>query len=359
MGAEKGEKILKIEFMLDKKKNPATEKGLKVLYGGTKRTGYRIRWFVLVAIVLFPALFGLGWIVKQQVFVVAPAIVSYNSVDLNVKTSGLIKMVNFKTGDTVSAGSVLFELNDPVLDSEIQFLESEIQVLRRILKQEDDSTLRLYRGAVTQSRNTLKEMEAIKRKFDTYFSKGQVSTSDYSAVLSNYAAAESKLTNTTIELRLAELNLAKEKYSGDVANVIRNLEKELNLKIKLRESLQVKAPFDSTILDVAGKVGMQVGELDTVMTIAGKDPTPHVIAYLDPKYVSSAKMGQTVEVKLPNGENHKAEVSTSVQLATKLPEQLAKPFEGKKALMRVSVEFSGTLPDRYKLVEGMPVEVYF
>ncbi|MFS1984369.1 hypothetical protein BCU83_18400 [Vibrio breoganii] len=358
MGAEKGEKILKIEFMLDKKKNPATEKGLKVLYGGTKRTGYRIRWFVLVAIVLFPALFGLGWIVKQQVFVVAPAVVSYNSLDLNVKTSGLINKVHFKTGDSVAAGIVLFELNDPVLDSEILFLEREIQVLRQILKQEDDSTLKLYRGAVTQSRNTLNEMEAIKRKFDAYYSKGEVS-SDYSAVLSNYAAAESKLTNSMIELRLAELNLAKEKYSGDVANVIRALEKELNFKVELRESLQVKAPFDSTILDVAGKVGMQVGELDTVMTIAGKDATPHVIAYLDPKYVSSAKMGQPVEVKLPNGENYKAEVSTSVQLATKLPEQLAKPFEGKRALMRVSVEFIGSLPESYKLVEGMPVEVYF
>lgn len=359
MGVEKGEKVLKIEFMLDKKRNPTTEKGLKVLYGGTKRTGYRIRWFLLVAIVLFPALFGLGWIIKQQVFVVAPAIVSYDSVDLNVKTSGLINKVHYKMGDSVYTGSVLFELNDPVLDSEIQFLANEIETLRRTLKQEDDSTIQLYRGAVVQSRNTLKEMDTIKQKFDAYFSKGQVSTSDYSAVLSNYATAESNLTNATIELRLAELSLAKEKYSGNLANVIRGLKKELNLKLQLRESLQVKAPFDSTILDVAGRVGMQVGELDAVMTIAGKDKKPHIIAYLDPKYISSAKMGQAVTVKLPNGEKYQGEVSTSVQLATKLPEQLAKPFEGKRALMRVSVEFIHEQPESYKLVEGMPVEVYF
>ena len=105
VGTEKGEKILKIEFMLDKKKNPVAEKGLKVLYGGTKRTGYRIRWFILVAIVLMPAILGLGWIVKQQVLVIAPAIVSYDAVDLNVKTSGRITKVYFRTGESVSAGS--------------------------------------------------------------------------------------------------------------------------------------------------------------------------------------------------------------------------------------------------------------
>lgn len=48
---------MKVNFHLDKKNKPQSESGMKVVYGQAKRGGYRLRWYLILAIVVSPLLF--------------------------------------------------------------------------------------------------------------------------------------------------------------------------------------------------------------------------------------------------------------------------------------------------------------
>ena len=51
---------MKVNFHLDKKNKPQSESGMKVAYGQAKRGGYRLRWYLILAIVISPLLFIYG-----------------------------------------------------------------------------------------------------------------------------------------------------------------------------------------------------------------------------------------------------------------------------------------------------------
>ncbi len=111
------------------------------------------------------------------------------------------------------------------------------------------------------------------------------------------------------------------------------------------------------VIDINALKGQQISIGDSLVTVS-PDVAPYVISYLDPKHIEKAKLGALVTVKLPNGKKVEARVSSAIGLTSKLPIQLAKPFEGAKALLKVKITFLGGLLEK-EWVEGMPVEVYF
>ena len=103
--------------------------------------------------------------------------------------------------------------------------------------------------------------------------------------------------------------------------------------------------------------GQRVFEGDELVTIA-KNTVPHIVAYLDPKYLEDAVKGANALVKFPNGSSFEAEVSDSVEVVSKLPSQLVSPFEGQPAYLKVVLDFITAPPEEY-WVEGMTVEARF
>ncbi len=67
---------MKVNFHLDKKNKPQSESGMKVVYGQAKRGGYRLRWYLILAIVVSPLLFMAYYLFRTQVLVTAPAIIT-------------------------------------------------------------------------------------------------------------------------------------------------------------------------------------------------------------------------------------------------------------------------------------------
>lgn len=349
---------MKIDFQLEKQKKPKSQKGMKVVYGGVKRTGYRIRWLLLLALIALPVLAVVYTLVKPSVFTIAQAVVSYNPVNIKASRQSVVSELHAESGDIVSTGQVLLVLKDTVLDSEIEFLLSEIISLKKYDEQRDRGRLALYETAKRQAENHVIEMKAIKEQFEGYNSEGLVGTSDYASVLDNYSAAIKQYSDSKIQLKLAKMQLSDEDYSGEIRNIIRSLEKELELKRSQKRALTIRSPFDAVVLSVIARAGESIDEGSEVIVLAPHIQRPEVIAYLDAKHVLLAQLGTTAKVQLPSGDWIEAYVSKPTQLASKLPIQLTKPFEGQRALLQVTLSFETDAIDN-PLIEGMPVEVYF
>ncbi len=330
MGAEKREEVLKVRFMLDKQKSPTSEKGVKVAYGQAKRTGYRLRWFLLLAAIIAPALFTIYWILRPQIFTIAPGIVTYQPINIVAPDTSTIREMYVKVGDTVLKGQPLFLLKNEVLDQEIKYLESEIKLLQQYNAQREKDEVSLYASAKANAEKNYTEMVAIKKKYDDYFSKGHVSTADYASVLNNYYTTQSQLSDATLQLQLAKIRGADEDYVGDLSNIIRSLQVELTQKEGQEGLLLVKAPFDGRVINELGRVGERVEASTEVMTFSRLSHRAEIDAYLDAKYIEKAKLGETATIKLPNGKKYVAKVSEPTQLALKLPVNWLNHLKDKK-----------------------------
>ncbi|GAM60391.1 hypothetical protein JCM19232_724 [Vibrio ishigakensis] len=352
---------MKIEFKLDKQKAPTVDQGVKVTYGEAKRTGYRLRWFLLLAAIIGPSVAAAYWLFLPKVLTIAPGVVTYHAISLRVDSDSTIEEILVTEGEEVEQGDTLLRLKDEVLNTEIRYLTDEIQKLKEHLQlsEKDEQKIAIYEKAVSDASKNFEGVKQIKKKYDRYNAQRQVSTGDYAVVLNNYASAQNQLSQSQIALSDAKAEMENDLIAGDVAKTIRALENELLVKKTERRELTLQAPFDARVIQIADVVGKNMEEDDRVVTVADKEQAPEITAYLDAKYIDEAKLDSKAVVILPNGDKHDVVVSKPIELAAKLPSHLSKPFEGEQALIRVSLSFEDQPKDTSEFLEGMPVEVRF
>lgn len=317
--------------------------------------------FLLLAAIIGPSMAAAYWLFIPKVLTIAPGVVTYHAISLRVDRDSTIEAISVTEGEEVQQGDTLLRLKDEVLDTEIRYLTEEIAKLEKHvqLNEEDEQKIAVYKKAVADAFKNFEEVKQIKRKFDRYNEKGQVSTSDYVVVLNNYAGAQNQLSQSQMALNDAINDMKTELVVGDVASTLRSLESELLVKKTKRQELELQAPFDARVIQIMDVVGKNMEKSDRVVTIANSAQAPEFTAYLDAKYVDEARLNSEAVVILPNGDKHDVVVSKPIELTEKLPQHLAKPFKGQKALIKVSLQLVNVPDDTSEFVEGMPVEVRF
>ncbi|MCE4936195.1 HlyD family secretion protein [Aliivibrio fischeri] len=346
-----------VKFHLEKKNKPTSNNGMKVLYGMEKRGAYRFRWYLILAIILSPIFFMIYTFAKQHLFTVAPGIITTGPVIITASQNGSVKLIDVKDSEFVLEGQLLMELDAPILEQEIEFIENELEQLYQEQTQKITEDFGPYISAIGAAKLNLKKITKIKVNYDQYAKEGKVSQVDYAAIVGIYNTAQNNLTNAYIALNQAEIAQKQRLLAGGVAQVTRELNQALTTKKNQLDALSIRAPYMGLVIDINALKGQQISIGDPLVTVS-PDVAPYVISYLDPKHIEKAKLGALVTVKLPNGKKVEARVSSAIGLTSKLPLQLAKPFEGTKALLKVKITFLGGLLEK-EWVEGMPVEVYF
>lgn len=348
---------MEVKFHLNKNNNPASENGMQVIYGQEKRGGYRFRWYLILLIILSPIIFMVYTFLKQYLFITAMGIVTTGPVIITAAQNGIVKNIDVQDNEFVLDEQLLVELSAPILEQEIEFIIAELQQIndKKIDAIEDDFSP--YLSAIRAAKQNLKKVSKIKLNYDQYSREGKVSQVDYAAIIGMYNAAQNNLTASYIALNQAKIAQKQRVLAGGIAKVTRDLNQSLTTKKNQLDALSVKAPYMGLVIDINALTGQQVSIGDPLITIS-PDVPPFVISYLEPKYIEKAKLGTLVTVKFPNGKKVEARVSSSIGLTSKLPAQLAKPFEGAKALLKVKITFLGGLLEN-EWVEGMPIEVYF
>ncbi|EHN68588.1 HlyD family secretion protein [Aliivibrio fischeri] len=347
---------MKVKFHLEKDKQPTSDNGMKIIYGSAKRGGYRFRWYCILALVLSPILIMAYVFFQQYILTLAPGIITTSPVVITAPQDSMVTAINVKEGNEISYGRNVLELNDPVLDSDIKFIKTELTNLNK-RKSKVQHDLKSYLLAIRNAKDNLESIKKIKLNYDKFIKEGKVSQVDYANIIGMYNSAQNTLTSADIGYQKALLDSVQVELAGGIAQVVRSLNQELVTKLSQKKLLSIHSPYDGNIIEINTVVGQRIKKGDVLATIASK-ADPFVIAYLEPKFIEKAKEGSVVTVILPNRERLKGNVSLAIETTTKLPAQLAKPFEGPKSLLKVKVTLKNKIT-KEQWVEGMPVQVSF
>ncbi|WP_428775142.1 HlyD family secretion protein [Vibrio sp.] len=344
---------MKVNFHLGKKQNPQSDGGVKVLYGQAKRGGYRLRWYLILALVISPLLFFAYYFLRTNILVIAPAIITSQPVTITATNTGIIGPVPTRVGTVVEAGQTLVMQNNAELEAQVDFIVDELLQLENNASDFDN----LYKHSIQSSRSNLEKIQDIQRRFEEYKNKNQISVVDYASILSISNTVNSQLNDQLIAYSEAKRQVGERVLAGPVTKERRALMKELVTRRVQQQALVTTSPYPGRVVEIHVTEGQRVAEGDELITIA-KNEVPQVVAYLDPKHLALAKVGNKVKVRFPDGYSLQATVSQEIEIVSKLPSQLVSPFEGQPAYLKVNLTLDKKLAKNY-WIEGMTVEASF
>ncbi len=201
------------------------------------------------------------------------------------------------------------------------------------------------------------EQEGIYQEYAGYRKEKLVSSAEYASALLSWTQSRIDLQKARSEKTQQELQIKEDQLTGPLASARHQLEQELTEMQAITRQQQPLSPATGKVSDVLVQEGDWVFSGAPLALIAKRED-PLVIAYVQPKYLSTMVPGHKAIVKLPSGERLAASVARPVELADKLPAQLAAPFEGEKATLKVALVLEEKLPANLQ-VEGLPVTVLF
>lgn len=347
---------MKINFHLDKKNKPQHESGMKVVYGHAKRGGYRLRWYLILAIVISPVVVMSYYLFRSQVLITAPGIITSHPLVITAKEAGIIAPLPINVGEKIKAEQSLLLMNDNILAKEVDFLEGELAQLEEHLEQ-DRSSEAIYQRAISTTQSDVNKVGKILNKYETYRAKGQVSEVDYAAVVNVNNALNNQLSGQRIAYIESQRRLKELELAGAITQQYRSLKKELVAKKAQQDNLNIRAPYDGRVIDIHVREGQRVSENYPLVTIS-KNVTPDITAFLDPKHLKYGEIGVSADVKFPDGKVYAATVYSPVEVVNKLPSELQKPFEGQPAYLKVTLSFDEPI-ETERWIEGVEVEVIF
>ncbi|WP_372870350.1 HlyD family secretion protein [Shewanella sp.] len=336
------------------KQTPGQEPGSKVTEDKAGRGGFRGRRYWLPALMISTLVIVLWWLIRPWLFVLAPAIVTSEPLEMRSPAAGMVNTVFHKRGDFVSSGDPLLELKDLTLDAQIQGLARQLAQMQqfRDLGAEISSQLG---EKIRVAYEGVKRQDELLAQFETFRAKGVVPTADMAAVMQAHTAAKMALEQARAELIMEQQRQQESRQAGVVTQSRQRMELELSRLKALREQLTIRAPYDALVADIHVQVGEQLALERPLLWLSGR-ANPVVVTYLDPKYLDYVGLGQQATIRMPNGDSVSGRVAEPSELVSKLPKQLSGSFDGKKPVLKVTLTPDDTLP---LAMEGVPVEVSF
>lgn len=352
MGIKERQKVLmKISFQTEKQKNPSKNDGFKVIYAPAKRLAFKIRWYLLLSLILSPLVFFAWHMVNDQVLVTADGILTSEPIILVAAEEGFVSSVNVIPGQKVIADKNLVQLHSPVVAKEYELLSSKYQQFYQHHEQGLDSIEILHKRQIATLRKAEISQQLINDEYEEYNERGMLPLNDRLLIEQNNIAAKSRYQQALINYETAVI----EHKNGALAKTLLDIELAMSSAQAKQGMLSLNAPKRAVVNDVFVKSGEFVKQGQPLVAISNL-PKPVVNVYLAPDRMDYAKMGQTATITLPNGTQYQGVVNTPTQLSEKLPDVLSGPFEGSKAAIKVTLDIT---PTPEVMLEGLPVQVRF
>ncbi|EED33552.1 putative multidrug resistance protein [gamma proteobacterium NOR5-3] len=246
----------------------------------------RISWSILGAMVL--AIFGLSAFSSSEIEVDAtpeaipvvarPAhlqslspeihvfgrVENPNTTALRAATLAYVTEVNGREGQKVAAGDLLLRLDDRDARLSVRRFEAALTEAQGEYERMRAQQIAESKNAEHQRRLfelTVKKQE----RFQTLFSKGQISATDYDALEQQRLEMEMALNQQEMLLASHE----SQRASAD-ARVIR-AETDLQESMLNLERLTLTAPFDGTVIQINAAIGARIDAGQTVMSLFNAD----------------------------------------------------------------------------------------
>lgn len=329
---------MKVRFDSPKEHHPTQDNGVEVLYAPGKRLAFRLRWYLILCLILLPAVWLVGRYCLDMLRVEAPALVRLPTLDVRAMQPGQVKRVPVQVGDHVEAGMPLVDLDNPEWRLRLTLLQGNtapapaadvgtrnravLQSLVSRAAQRVAETRRLLhsgaatRGELLDAQNALDNREAELLAFE-----------------------RSLVGGTSGERDTRQLQLEQQWLSGQLAQ------------------MQVNASESGRVAQVITAPGENVGPGTLLMRLERSGPA-QLWVYLDPKDVEHSTPGSRLDVRLPDGHWAAAEVINAAESANPLPSDLRKPFSSPTRGLMVPARFTEPLAEEWR-IDSLPVRVRF
>jgi hypothetical protein len=335
---------MRVRFNSTKERHPDRENGLRVLYGPSKRAGYRLRWYLILALVGSP----LAWLVIKPLHSLlvldAPAQLSLNSQEVRAADNGRVEELSVRVGNQVRSGQVLLRLSNP-----------DWQLRARQLQQPIEPATT---GAVETTALAAKSLQAQavaiqKRTVDLYRSLQRRGGLASAEVLQ----AENQLAQQRLAQQELERRMTQDRWSQQGTPLeARRTEQERQWLNQRLQRLIHTANGPARVSEILVGQGESVSPGSVLMRLERPDP-PVIWIYLRPGDNRAAWPGRRVQVAMPDGSWKAATILGQADLARRLPAGLTRGGENQLNL-RVPARFTEPLPNRWR-IDQLPLSVRF
>jgi multidrug resistance efflux pump len=309
-------------------------------------------FYVLLLAICSPLIFFLFKFGVYLFTVHVTGYVTLPQIEIRASEEGNVAKMSVKLGQHIVAGQPLCQLDQAELKKKANLLQSELDYLLNnpaskglntvkqtnldfavaqknyMKKRVDEVTLLFNRGAATEA-----EMKVAKFQYEEALNRLDDLKASMSRAKDVTLQMQSSLKNHE-ELRIKELALEKEK---------------LELRAK---ALSVVAPVAGSIAEIFVAEGHYVSRGDLIFTVT-KNEKMHISVHLAPEHIKYTHVGQTANVVFADGEKATAKIVKTSNLEKSTPSNTLISNQDTTA----KLEF--TQPIKQKLMNGLPVEVFF
>jgi len=340
---------MKVRFDSSKELRPDQDNGLKVLYGPSKRVAYRLRWYLILALVLSPLVYVFGRITLDLLRVEVPAQLQVPSTEIRALESGTIADVGVEVGERVEPGDLLLRLDNP--DWRLR--------LDQLKPASVDNPNGLGNSATSLQNSTVRLQGQVVQLFKGLHREGATSSAEL-------LRSEVDLNMQRLALLELERRLRQERFQVE-GEPIQNLRdgRERDWLAARLDLLSIRADNPGRVSELLVNKGESVGPGTLLMRVERAEE-PLLWIYLRPRDAQLARPGGSVEVRMPDDSWLKARILQQADLARLLPRGLRSSVggEGLASLgadglaLQLPARFEKALPLQWR-VDQLPVKVRF
>lgn len=334
---------MKIRFDSPKEHHPSQDSGMQVLYAPGKRLAFRLRWYLILFLVLLPALWLAGRYGLDMIRVEAPALVRLPTLEVRAMQPGQVAAVHVQAGDHVEPGMPLVDLDNPEWRLRLAMLKGSLAPAAAPateLSVQNRAVLKSLVGRAAQRVNDTRQL-----------------VQQGAATRGELTEAQNALDSREAELLAFERSLNGAGAGSEGERYQRQQQMETDWLGRQLASLDVSAPEGGRVAEVITAPGENVGPGTLLMRLERTGPA-QLWVYLDPKDVEHSTPGSSLDVRLPDGSWVTATVINPAESANPLPTDLRKPFSSPTRGLMVPARFDQPLKDEWR-VDSLPVRVRF
>lgn len=322
-----------------------------------KLTPWRVTLLMLLIcspLVFFLIKFGMHLLtVRVSGYIAVPQI------EVRANEDGYIANISVKSGQRIKAGEFLCRLDQPELKKKESLIKSELDYLQhnpsaKDIKNRDSIKHVNLNFAISQKVYMKKRLDEVTQLFnrgaatdaEVKFSRFQYE--ETLVHLADLEAAIARAKATTRMMQSAEI--------GQEALRIKELvleRKKLDLQAK---ALAIFSPIPGSISDILAVEGSYVSRGDLIFTLT-KNEKIYITAYLAPDNIDYAVAGRSAKIMFADGEKVSAKVLEASKVAKLTP--LNKPNLSGIESNEVMIQLEFMQPIKQKLINGLPVEIFF
>ncbi|TAL77339.1 MAG: biotin/lipoyl-binding protein [Burkholderiaceae bacterium] len=334
---------MKVRFDSSKERRPMHEQGVKVLYGSSKRVAFRLRWYLILFLVLSPLMWFAGNMAYGAFVVHAPAQLLLPIIEVRARDAAQISRLAVRDGDQVKKGQLLVQMDNPEW--------------RRRLDQ-------LNAMSMPSESSSSAVSARLKNVLRRELGRAQQRLSLAESLLKDGAATHAEVLSAATERDRAQADLfsfEQQQYQqreqpGVVRDIALREAEAKSLQDRL-QALRVVAHEPATVVDVLVNEGENVGPGTLLMRLE-RPVKPSIMVYLQPADAKYGQTGQPLEIGLPDGTWLDARVQDSADRTRRLPDELREPFSAAQSGLLVSVAVDGEFPKRW-LVDHLTLKARF